>query len=122
LIRGNISKGKDIEKIDAEKEKQMNANRKLTSIIKGRTVSSVQQPDANALDITFSDNSKMHVKTSGQVAANSLKSGGTISHVQQEGTTLRLIGADNTSTDIPLQEATSSVMLRDKDNKMEYAD
>lgn len=101
----------------------MNANRKLTSIIKGRTVSSVvQQPETNALEITFSDNSKMHVKTSGQAAAESLKSGGTISRIQQEGTILRLVGADDTSADIALQAATSSVMLRDKDNKLEYAD
>lgn len=101
----------------------MNANRKLTSIIKGRTISSVaEQTDQNSLDITFSDDSKMHIKTGGgQIAADSLKSL-TISHIQQDGTTLRLVSTDNASTDIPLNEATSSVMLRDKDNQLEYAD
>ncbi len=100
----------------------MNANRKLTSIIKGRKISNISQSDAgDAVDITFDDNSKMHIKTSGQVAADSFKSR-TVSHVQQEGTILRLVDADNTSIDIPLHEATSSVMLRDKDNKMQYAD
>jgi len=99
----------------------MNANRKLTTIIKGRTVSNVQQADNSSVEITFSDNSKMHIKTNGQVPADNLKSR-TISHIQQEGTTLRLVSTDNTSTDIPLQEASSSVMLRDKANQMEYAD
>jgi hypothetical protein len=99
----------------------MNANRKLSSIIQGRTVSNVQQADNSSIDITFSDNSKMHIKTSGQVAAANLKNR-TISRIQQEGTTLRLVSTDNTATDIPLQEAASSVMLRDKDNQMEYAD
>ncbi len=100
----------------------MNANRKLTTIIKGRTISSVEQSDQSTLDITFGDNSKMHIKTGGQVSAPDDIKSRTISHVQQEGNTLRLISADNTSIDIPLAEATSSVMLRDKDNQMEYAD
>lgn len=102
----------------------MNANRKLTTIIKGRTISSVEQSDQSAaVDITFSDNSKMRIKTGGgQVPAPDDLKSRTISHVQQEDNTLRLISADNTSIDIPLAEATSSVMLRDKNNQMEYAD
>lgn len=60
----------------------MTSNHKLTNVIKGRVVQSVDQSD-NDLLIHFEDGSTLHIK---------------------------------------LAEPTSSVMLRDKQGKMEYAD
>ena len=60
----------------------MTANHKLTNVIQGRKVQSVQQSDADLI-LQFEDGSTMHIK---------------------------------------LAEATSSVMVRDAQNKMEYAD
>ena len=60
----------------------MTANHKLTAIIQGRVVKSVQQSDSDLM-IQFEDDSTLHIK---------------------------------------LAEATSSVMVRDRNNAMEYAD
>lgn len=59
---------------------------------------------------------------SGGVSTNQAASGGTIKSVMQGDTTMTLLFEDGGKMDIPLQEATSSVMLRAKDNLMEYAD
>ena len=60
----------------------MTANHKLTAIIQGRVVKSVQQSDIDMV-IQFEDGSTLHIK---------------------------------------LAETTSSVMVRDTKNAMEYAD
>lgn len=60
----------------------MTPNHKLTNVIKGRKVESVQQSDVDFI-LQFEDGSTMHIK---------------------------------------LAEPTSSVMVRDAQNKMEYAD
>lgn len=98
----------------------MAANKKLTGVIKGRTIKSAPA-STNALDITFGDGSKMHVKTGAQVATDGL-SNKTVVGVRQTGTTLKLDFDDHSSAQVTLAEATSSVLLRDKDGKMEYAD
>ncbi len=56
------------------------------------------------------------------VASNSASSGGTVKAVLQGGTTMTLQFEDGSDMNIPLAEATSSVMLRDKNSVMEYAD
>ena len=45
-----------------------------------------------------------------------------IEKVRQEGATLHLDFADGSTMQILLAGATSSVMVRDKDGKLEYAD
>ena len=60
----------------------MTPNHKLTNVIKGRKVQTIQQSDTDLI-VQFEDGSTMHVK---------------------------------------IAEPTSSVMVRDAQNKMEYAD
>jgi hypothetical protein len=98
----------------------MAANQKLTKVIKGRTISGTSQVD-NALEISFDDGSKMKIKTAPS-SANSAATGGKILKVRQKGTELNLDLEDGESVIIQTAEATSSVMLRDKAGKMEYAD
>ncbi len=57
-----------------------------------------------------------------RVATNQATTGGTVKSVMQGETTMTLQFEDGSKMDVPLQEATSSVMLRDKAGVMEYAD
>ena len=97
----------------------MTSNHKLTALIKGRTISGTANAD-NVLTITFTDGSQMTVQTQGSVS--SAATGGTIKAVQQSGTTLALLCEDGSTQAIETAEETSSVMVRDKDHTMEYAD
>src|SRR4051794_22847666 len=97
----------------------MSINHKLTNVIKGRTVQGTQNQD-NKLLVQFNDGSTMSVKTAGN--SNSAMTGGKVANVWQAGTTLTLEFEGGGKWDITTEEATSSVMLRDKDHKMEYAD
>src|SRR3978361_1747331 len=98
----------------------MASNQKLTKIIKGRTISGTAQAD-NVLTIAFSDGSKMTVKTAPS-NTNSAVTGGVIDKVRQKGAEWNLDLQAGQSITIQTAEATSSVMLRDKAGKMEYAD
>lgn len=97
----------------------MTSNHKLTSLIKGRTISGTANAD-DVLTVSFTDGSQMTVQT--QSSANSAATGGTIKAVQQSGTTLALLCEDGSTQTIETAEETSSVMVRDKDHTMEYAD
>lgn len=57
-----------------------------------------------------------------KVSINQAATGGTVKSVLQGDTTMTLQFEDGGKMDIPLAEASSSVMLRGKDNTMEYAD
>lgn len=98
----------------------MASNHKLTKVLQGRTVSGTSHASDGKLDISFTDGSTMTVKTAGNT--NSASTGGTIRAIRQADTTLHLDFQDDTSLEIPLAEATSSVMVRDKNHVMEYAD
>ena len=97
----------------------MARNHKLTRVIKGRTLQSAQQQES-VLTIVFTDGSTMTIKTAAPV--KEAKAGGTIKAVRQQNTTLDLDFEDGTTLEVQTAEATSSVMLRDKDRKFEYAD
>ena len=96
----------------------MAANKKLTGIIKGRTIKTASAGD-DATTITFSDGSSMKVKTGAKADA---LNGREVKAVRQQGTTLNLDFTDGSSAQVRLAEATSSVMLRDSKGAMEYAD
>ena len=98
----------------------MHSNQKLTKIIAGRTISGTAQADG-LLTITFDDGSTMKVKT-GPSNTNSAATGGKVLKVRQGGTELDLDLEGGGSVKIITAEETSSVMLRDKAGKMEYAD
>jgi hypothetical protein len=55
------------------------------------------------------------------VSAEAL-SGRTVKKVRQRGVVMDLDFADGSSAEVKLAEPTSSVMLRDRNNKLEYAD
>ncbi len=98
----------------------MAANHKLTNIIKGRTIKAASVGDST-FSITFNDSSTMKIKVAAQIPSDALH-GQTIKGVRQSGTTLNLDFTDGSAAQITLAEATSSVMLRDSADKMEYAD
>ena len=97
----------------------MTSNHKLTTLIKGRTVSGTSNQNG-ALTVTFTDSSKMTVQTAG--SSNSAATGGTIKAVRQAGTTLALDMENGGTMEIQTAEETSSVMVRDAHGAMEYAD
>ncbi len=97
----------------------MTSNHKLTSLIQGRTISGTSN-QGDVLTIFFTDGSKMTVQTAG--SSNSAATGGMVKAVRQQGTTLDLDFEAGGTLQIPLAEETSSVMVRDKNNAMEYAD
>ena len=96
----------------------MAANHKLTAVLKGRKIVATSNADGQ-MTLTFDDSSIMTVKTSGNM--NASKSG-EIKGVRQSGTTLTLDFEDGSSLAITMEEATSSVMVRDKNKTLEYAD
>jgi hypothetical protein len=63
------------------------ANHKLTSLIKGRIISGSSNADDQMI-ISFTDGSKMTIKTAGP--SNSSSTGGTVKRVRQAGTELNL--------------------------------
>jgi hypothetical protein len=76
--------------------------------------------DPGKMTIGFIDGSTMTVKTSG--SSNSASTGGTIKAVRQADTTLNLDFEDGSTLTITTAEPTASVMVRDKNHVMEYAD
>ena len=96
------------------------SNQKLTKIIAGRTISGTSQADG-LLTITFDDGSTMKVKVAPS-NTNAAVTGGKVLKVRQQGTELDLDLEGVSTVTIQTAEATSSVMLRDKAGKLEYAD
>ena len=97
----------------------MSSNHKLTATIQGRTISGSSNSN-DKMTVNFTDGSMMTIKTAGN--SNSAVSGQTIKAVRQQNTTLSLDFQNGTSLDIQTAEATASVMVRDKNHVMEYAD
>lgn len=97
----------------------MSSNHKLTNVLKGRRINGTQN-QGHTLTLRFDDGSTMTVKTAG--STNSASTGGAIEAVRQQGTTLSLDMQGGATLEIPLAEETSSVMVRDKDHALEYAD
>ena len=98
----------------------MARNRKLTPIIAGRTIRSIEQTD-KLLSIHFGDESIMKIKVSEPIEIDTLTDH-TVKSIRQKGTTMHFDFTDDSSATITLAEATSSVMLRDAQGVMEYAD
>lgn len=97
----------------------MTSNHKLTDVLKGRSITSTSN-SGGVMTIGFDDGSTMTIQT-GNTSSNSASSG-TIEKAQQEDTTLALVMEGGSAMTIPLAEETSSVMVRDKNHTMEYAD
>ena len=95
------------------------ANKMLTKIIAGRTIASTELQDKLLL-IHFVDGSIIKIKTGepwqGDVAQR------TIRGVRQTDEVISFDFTDKSSMDVRLAEPGSSVMLRDGQGVMEYAD
>ncbi len=98
----------------------MAANKKLTSVIRERTIKTASA-GGGLLKITFDDSSAMKIKTGAAITTDAI-SGRTVKSVRQQGTTMNLDFTDGSSVMVTLAEATSSVMLRDGKGALEYAD
>jgi hypothetical protein len=98
----------------------MAANKKLTPLLAGRTVRAVSQIDALAT-FSYSDGSALMIKTGSPLARLDFQDRRVLK-VRQTGTLMNLDFEDGTSAEIALAEAMSSVLLRDKDGRLEYAD
>ena len=98
----------------------MASNHKLTGVIKGRTISSTGS-DGTQTKIGFDDGSTMTVRTAPSNSASG-RTGGTVKAVRQQGTTLDLDLEDGSTLAFTTAEETSCVLLRDKNDALEYAD
>jgi hypothetical protein len=97
----------------------MAANHKLTGVLKGRKITSTQN-QGNELRISFNDGSTMTVQTGGTMSSAS--TGDTVKAVRQQDTRLNLDFEEGGTLEIQTAEPTASVMVRDKNHQMEYAD
>ena len=97
----------------------MAMNNKLTDVIRGRTVQGTSNAD-DKLSIHFDDGSVMTVQTQG--SQNSASTDSAVKAVRQAGTTLTIDLEDGRTWDVRTAEETSSVMVRDREHKLEYAD
>jgi hypothetical protein len=97
----------------------MTSHHKLTAVLKGRTITGTQCQDQRLI-LAFADGSTMTVHAAG--SPTSAAPGGTIAKVRQQDTQLALDCEDGAAPLIQLAEATSSVLVRAKDHRMEYAD
>jgi hypothetical protein len=97
----------------------MAANHKLTGVLKGRTITGTQSA-GNELRISFNDGSTMTVQTGGP--ASSASTGGAVKAVRQQDNQLHLDFEDGGTWEIQTAEPTASVLVRDKEHKLEYAD
>ena len=97
----------------------MASNHKLSGVITGRTILSLST-DSGRLSATFENGSTMSVKL-GATPPDTTKTG-TVRAVRQSGTTLNIDYEDGSTLEIETMEESSSVMLRDSNHKMEYAD
>jgi hypothetical protein len=97
----------------------MASNHKLTGVLKGRRITGTQST-GDELRISFDDGSTMTVQTGG--SASSASTGGAVNGVRQQDDRLHLDFEDGGTWEIQTAEPTSSVIVRDKDHKLEYAD
>jgi uncharacterized protein YjlB len=97
----------------------MASNHQLTGVLKGRKITSTQSQE-NELRIGFDDGSTMTVQTGG--AVSSAATGGTVKAVRQQDDRLHLDFEDGGTWEIQTAEPTASVLVRDKDHTLEYAD
>lgn len=99
----------------------MAANRKLTGVIRGRTIERVEpSADGAVWLVRFDDGSTMTVRTAPGTAPARLT--GQVVKVRQNDTRLDLDLADGQTLEFATAEPASSVLLRARDGTLQYAD
>jgi hypothetical protein len=99
-------------------------NRKLTEILKGRVLDSLEAA-ADGIVLHFADGSAMHVKTADPAASPAVEpfQKSAVSNVRQQDTNLVLeFASHEQSLSLQTSEPTASVLLRDANGSLEYAD
>lgn len=97
----------------------MRLNQKLTPILAGRVIQAITQEERVA-QVKFQDGSLMTIKLGGPLPTDYSRTA-KIKVVRQSGTKMSW-EFEGTTLTIPLAEATSSVLLRDAQGRLEYAD
>ena len=94
----------------------MQLNRKLTNVLKGRTIQS-ESGDAGSLTITFDDQSTLKLKVAGQAT---VAVGAKVKAVHESGELFQLDVEGGPGVQVRLADPGSSVALRDKAGVVEY--
>ena len=96
----------------------MPANKKLTHVIAGRTITGTSQADG-ICTLTLDDGSTLQIKVASS-DSNTGSTGGKIAKVREDGPAFHLDLEGGTSIDLTLANPGNSVALRDKNHKVEY--
>ena len=94
----------------------MRRNHKLTKVIAGRTIKAVTTESGSVL-VLFDDQSSMKIKTIGAAAVSP---GSKVKSVQETKTEFKIDFEDGSSATLRLADPGSSVVVRDKNNAVEY--
>lgn len=97
----------------------MTSNHKLTGVLQGRTITGTQNA-GTTLTLSFDDASVMTVQTAPSGSNQAVT--GKVVKVRQQGTQLDLDLDGGVTFAITTAEETSSVIVRDKNHVLEYAD
>ena len=99
----------------------MASNRKLSGVLKGRSVAGIHAvPAGRGVVVGFDDGSQLTVKTAGDAPLPAVT--GRVRAVRQSGTTLCLDLEPVATLQLETLEPTASVMVRDARGVLEYAD
>jgi hypothetical protein len=96
----------------------MSVNNKLTHAIKDRVVQSFQL-NASVLLTNFVDGSKMTV-TIAECNSQPLQEGARIRQISEDQTKLLFECEDDSTLDVTIVDSGNSVIVRDKNNQVEY--
>ncbi len=96
----------------------MAVNNKLTHLIKDRVVQNFQL-NASVLLIVFVDGSKMTV-TIAECNSPSLQEGARIRQISEDQTKLLFECEDDSTLDVTIVDPGNAVIVRDKNNQVEY--
>ena len=94
----------------------MQLNRKLTNVLKGRTIQSKSGDEGNVV-LTFDDGSTLRLKVAGQA---SVTAGGKVKAAHESGTDFRLDLENGPAVQVRVADPGSSVALRDRNGAVEY--
>jgi hypothetical protein len=94
----------------------MELNRKLTHLLKGRTIQS-ESGDEGHVAITFDDQSTLKLKVAGQAAVSV---GAKVKAVHETGDQFQVDLEGGASVQVRLADSRSSVALRDKSGAVQY--